>query len=359
MTRKNTHIFDKVFKKILTLSSKSVINMINGLFNTTYTEDSTITYNWTEFVDTELRHTLADTILTINGRHSYHIEAQMEKDEDIVFRVFDYGYHHAGNARASSEDYYVLHFPEPKIIYLYATKDIPNTYTLRLDFGSQGYFDYQVPVFKYLETSIEELNKRKLIILIPFQLLKLRKLLQKDRNPDNLLALQKLIEDDILGSIETNLLLGNISMNDAYRLQQLTKQLYNYIYAHYAEMEELNDMTDESLILDIDIIEKKYEKLLAEKEALLAEKLSALAEMDSTLAEKDSALAKMDSTLAEKDSALAKMDSALAEKDSALAEKDSALAKMDSALAEKDSALKEQNLEIARLKAELEKLLQR
>ena len=331
MTKQNIHIFDKVFKKILTLSSKAVINMINGLFNTNYTEDSTITYNWTEFVDTELRHTLADTILTINGRHSYHMEAQMERDEDIVFRVFDYGYHHAGNRRSSNEEYYVLHFPEPKIIYLYATKDIPNTYTLRLDFGSQGFFDYQVPVFKYLETSIEELNQRKLIILIPFQLLKLRKLLQKDRSYDNLLALQKLIEDDILGSIETNLLLKNISINDAYRLQQLTKQLYNYIYAHYAEMEELNDMTDESLILDIDIIEQKYEKLLAEREA---------------------ALAKMDSALAEKDSALAEKDSALAEKYSALAEK-------DSALAEKDSALAEKTLEIARLKAELEKLQQR
>ena len=324
MTKQNMHIFDKVFKKILTLSSKSVINMINGLFNTNYTENSTITYNWTEFVDTEMRQTLADTILTINGRHSYHIEAQMERDEDIVFRVFDYGYHHAGNRRNSSEEYYVLRFPEPKIIYLYATKDIPNTYTLRLDFGSQGYFDYQVPVFKYLETSIEELNQRKLIILIPFQLLKLRKLLQKSRSSDNLLALQKLIEDDILGSIETNLLLGNISINDAYKLQRLTKQLYDYIYAHYAEMEELNEMTDESLILDIDIIEKKYEKLLAEKEALLAEKLSALAE-----------------------------------KDSALAEKDSALAEKDSALAEKDSALTEKDLEIARLKAELEKLQQR
>lgn len=304
-------------KKILTLSSKSVINMINGLFQTTYTEDSTISYNWTEFVDTELRRTLADTILTINGTHSYHIEAQMERDEDIIFRVFDYGYHHAETTRSYQDNCYVLRFPEPKIIYLYTTKDIPDTYTLRLDFGSQGYFDYQTPVFKYLESSVEELNQKKLIILIPFQLLKLRKLLQKDRSPSNLRALQNLIENDILGSIETNLLSGNISINDAYRLRQLTKLLYDYIYAHYAEMEELNDMTDESLLLDIDVIEAKYEKMLAE--------------MDSTLA---------------------KMDSVLAEKESALAEKDSALAEKDSALAKKEQ-------EIALLKAELAKLTQR
>ncbi len=284
MAEQISHIFDKVFKKILTLSTKAVINLINGLFETYYPEDSTITYNWTEFMDTELRRTLADTIITINGRHSYHIEAQMEKDEDIVFRVFEYGYHHADHMRASDTDYYVLHFPEPKIIYLYATKDIPNTYILRLDFGTQGYFDYEVPVFKYLETSLEELNQKKLIILIPFQLLKLRKLLQKNRSSENLQALRNLIQYDILGSIATNYELGNISMNDAYKLQQLTRQLYNYIYAHYAEMEDLNDMTDESLLLDIDIIEKQYEKTI---EKILAEKESELAEKNSILAEKD------------------------------------------------------------------------
>ncbi|MBQ6875352.1 MAG: hypothetical protein IJN46_03835 [Lachnospiraceae bacterium] len=311
MTTKNTHIFDKVFKKILTLSTKAVINLINGLFETDYPEDSTITYNWTEFMDTELRRTLADTIITINNRYSYHIEAQLEKDEDIVFRVFEYGFHHADHRRASTEEYHVLHFPEPKIIYLYSTKDIPNTYTLRLDFGGQGYFDYKVPVFKYLETSLEELNQKKLIVLIPFQLLKLRKLLQKNRSPENLQALQYLIEHDILDSIETNYQSGNISINDAYKLQRLTKQLYNYIYAHYAEMEELNDMTDESLLLDIDILEMKYEKKLAELDSALAEKNSILAKMDSALAEKDSALAEKDSALAEKDSEIQRLKAEL------------------------------------------------
>ena len=324
MTEQIVHIFDKVFKKILTLSSKAVINLINGLFGTNYSEDSTITYNWTEFVDTELRRTLADTIITINGKYSYHIEAQMENDEDIIFRVFDYGYRYANTNRTNTDAHYVLRFPEPKIIYLYSTKDIPDTYTLRLDFGSQGYFDYKVPVFKYLEKSLEELNHKKLIILIPFQLLKLRKLLQKNRSPENLRALQNLIEHDILGSIETNLSHGNISINDAYKLQRLTKHLYDYIYSHYDEMKELNDMTDESLLLDIDIIEMKYEKALAAKDSALAEK-----------------------------------DSALAEKDSALAEKDSALAEKDSALAEKDSALAEKDLEIERLKAEIAKLKHR
>lgn len=129
----------------------------------------------------------------------------------------------------------------------------------------------------------KELNEKKLVILIPFQLLKLRKLLEKDRCPKNLEALQSLIQNDIIGSIETNLKLGNISMDDARRLRRLTKKLYDYIYAHYEEMEVLNEMTDESLLLDIDIIEKEHEKALAAKDKVIQEKDDALQEKDNAL----------------------------------------------------------------------------
>ena len=40
-------IFDKAFKRILTLSDKAVINLINGLLGTNYPTNSKITYNWT------------------------------------------------------------------------------------------------------------------------------------------------------------------------------------------------------------------------------------------------------------------------------------------------------------------------
>lgn len=74
-------IYDKVFKKILTLSSTSIVNLINGLFDTHYPPDSAITYNWTEFEDDTLRRILADTIITINETDSYHLEAQMTEQE--------------------------------------------------------------------------------------------------------------------------------------------------------------------------------------------------------------------------------------------------------------------------------------
>jgi len=49
---------------------------------------------------------------------------------------------------------------------------------------------------------MEELEKRKLIVLLPFQLLRLRKAIEKARTPENITALKKLICHDIINSIK-------------------------------------------------------------------------------------------------------------------------------------------------------------
>ena len=169
------HIFDKIFKKVITLSCKAVVNLINGLFDTDYPLDSEVTYNWTEFHDEELRKTLADTIITIDGKYSYHLEAQISKDNEIIFRMFEYGFRHANLNREREDDNYILRFPKPVIIYLYYTGKVPDEYTLTLEFDEgAAKFDYTVPVIKLPELTVEELNEKKMVILIPFHLLKLR-----------------------------------------------------------------------------------------------------------------------------------------------------------------------------------------
>ena len=51
-----------------------------------------------------------------------------------------------------------------------------------------------------------------MIILIPFELLKLRRVIEKSRTPENLNALQHLINHDILEAIQLNLDAGNITV---------------------------------------------------------------------------------------------------------------------------------------------------
>lgn len=334
------HIYDKIFKKVLTLSSRAVVNLVNGLFDTKYAPDSTIDYNWTEFVDDKLKRILADTILTINGTDSYHLEAQMTRDDTILVRVFEYGAAHALRNGIQGEDCCEINFPEPKVIYLCPQENLPQEYMLKIHFGAQGSFEYRVGVVSLNHISTEELNHRKMVILIPFKLLKLRKELQKSRDKNNLTALKKLIQNDIIGSIEENLDLGNITLDDARKLKRYTHFLYQQIYSHYEEMEELNEVTDESLMLDIDYIEKEYEEKLAVIEAKKAEAERKVAEAERKVAE-----AEVQKAVAEEKVAEAEAQKAVAEEKVAEAEEK---------VAEAEEKFAEAQEEIARLKTLLE-----
>ena len=267
-------IYDKAFKRILTLSEKTVINLINGLFDTNYPTDSKITYNWTEHEDKDLKRTLADSILTINGRESYHIEAQMTEDEEIVFRFIEYGFGHAYKNRTFIDGGERMVFPRPCILYLDEGKKdkVPDEYTLTLLFEDQGEFSYRVPLVKLQNMSIEELNEKKLIALLPFQLLKLRKKIENLRTEENLQELHNFVMDDIINSIYKNEAVGNISYSDALDLIELTTKLYMKIYSKYKELEDLTmRMCDQSLELISDKYEKTVEELEEENKGLKEE----------------------------------------------------------------------------------------
>lgn len=76
---------------------------------------------------------------------------------------------------------------------------------------------------------------------------------------ENLNALKKLIQNDIMGSINENFRVGNITLEDAAKLKHYTQKLYDHLYSHYDEMEDFEDMTDESFMTEIDIICKERE----------------------------------------------------------------------------------------------------
>ena len=277
-------IYDKAFKRILTLSDKAVINLINGLFGTYYPTNSKITYNWTEHEDKELKRTLSDSILTINDRDIYHIEAQMTEDEEIVFRVFEYGFGHAYKNRTFGDGSETMIFPRPCIIYLDEGKKdkIPDEYTLVLKFEDQGEFSYKVPVFKLQNASIQELNDKKLIVLLPFLLLKLRKKMEKIRSKENMEELQNLVMNDIIGAVHKNEELGNLSRSDALDLLDLTTRLYMKIYSKYKEMEDFTmRMVDQSLELASD----KYEKTVEELQDEVKEMKESLKQKDQLILE--------------------------------------------------------------------------
>lgn len=305
-------IYDRCFKKILTLSSKSVINMINGLFNTNYPLDSSLTYNWTEFHDDNLRKTLADTIITINNSNYYHIEAQITIDENIVFRVFDYGYHFA---ERECNETNILYFPTPKIIYFCEASKLPDKEEIILDFGQQGRFIYKVDTYKFLEKSIDEIHQKKLVILIPFEILKLKNLLKKATHAEVVESLQKTVKNDIISTIEINYLNGNITRRDALMLNRLTLNLVRHITKNKGYDVEVDEIAmDQSIIFDFELTENELNKEIERHKEKVLHLEDELSSVQSALSLKENELSNMQSALSERDAEIARLKDLLAKK---------------------------------------------
>ena len=266
------NIFDKAFKRIITLSSPAVIRMINSLFDCNHPLDSTVSYNWTEFIKDDMKGMLADTIITINESDRYHIEVQMTNDKTIIFRMLDYGFQNAKRVweHLSNADYsnVILDFPKQLIIYLYHESPIPDELSVTIRFENNNEISYRIKTVDFLNESIEDINNKGMILLIPFALLKLRKAFEKARTRENIDALKTLFWDDIIGSINKNLQLGNITDVDAHILIGICVKLFDHIYSCYKESEEVLPVRDHSLVLDIDPYIDKMEAAIAKtKEA--------------------------------------------------------------------------------------------
>lgn len=293
-------IYDRMFKRLLTLSAKAIIRFINGIFGTDYPENSSLRYNWTEFENEKLKKILADTIVTINDRDAVHFEVQMT-EESIVLRVLEYGFAHALRTATEIPNpdtgvmSYDVHYPRQTVIYLDSTGNVPDEQIVRIHFGDEGVFEHHIPVIHFQEKTVKEIKEQSMVILLPFRLLRLRRSLQRKRSPEKIMKLLDLYNNDIIKTIEQAYLAGEITDRDRGALLAATRQLMEHLYKRYSEVwEVIKDMRDHSIQLDID----EYLDALEEKDEELARKNEELEQINEELERKDEIIQMLSEKLA-------------------------------------------------------------
>ncbi|QZE12601.1 hypothetical protein [Mycoplasma sp. Ms02] len=137
----------------------------------------------------------------------------------------------------------------------------------------------------------------------------------------------------------------------------LKSQNLELIYPIYADIaftkggafvnEQLNEVLERYAIAE----GEKDAKLVADKEAAVAERDEAVGKLDGAIAEKDAAVAERDAAVGKLDAAVAEKEEAVAQKDAAVAERDAAVGKLDDAVAQKEAAVNEKNEVQAKLDA--------
>ena len=271
--RETLQLFDLMFKYILKeASSGAIVHFINGLFDKDYPIDSSVTFAATESVviqqsqKQKMGKIQSDIILILND-DPFLIEAQIEDDETIALRAFQYGFAHARQTKSISEDesLITLIMPEARIIYWETSRKTPDKVILRLVFPDRSLHDYEIETFKMLDQSLETLEQRKMALLLPFTLLKFRKEVKKrsttkekrqqlaEQMKELLLALERIIERD-----RTQ---GLLSSADAGMILERIAQMHGELYKPYPEFEEANMQLEERL-------KSRWKEYLDEREKL-------------------------------------------------------------------------------------------
>ena len=186
---------DEVLKFLFSTSNKVLVKLLNGIFEENFNVDEVeLTVSNNEFVEDDLGILRGDMFFDILNKNSdkvsYHIEFQTKNDNTMVIRMFEYGFKKAKeqerNINKVKEDIRTIYFPKQKVIFFEENKNIKDELKLRIVFPDEKEITYFVSVMKYWEYSDEELIEKKMYPLIPLQLFKLRKILEKAHNKNDI-----------------------------------------------------------------------------------------------------------------------------------------------------------------------------
>jgi DNA-binding NarL/FixJ family response regulator len=290
-------LFDRLFKRLMSLSNRATISFINALFGTHYALNSIVEYPSTETQNAKGRKRTADMLIRIidkAGEHLYLLEAQIKNDANIAIRVFEYTFGLARWRYLEDEGVWEVYFPEARLIFLEGRRNTPESETIRIRFGDQGTFDYKIPALRFFKYSIAELEEQGLTLLLPFYVLKLRHKVERAQTGEKrrLLAEEMAgILQDLEAAIERGAKAGRMSVEDMRAVIEHTDVLMIKLYKDYKEFRGVTKMVKGALLTPSEQAAKRTERRLrkefkAERQKAEAERQKAEAERQKAEAER-------------------------------------------------------------------------
>ena len=172
---------DQIVKLLFSVSKKTLVNAVNGLFGENYDPNSVeinITKTATEYVKNNLDIIRADLFIeiTVVGiSKDYHLEFQLSADSRMIVRMFEYDIQHAlDKLRLDDEEEKVLELSKSMVIHFEPSGKIPNKYKMKVKFSNGTIGEYEIDVVKFAEYSSATLLDKHIYNLIPLELFLLR-----------------------------------------------------------------------------------------------------------------------------------------------------------------------------------------
>jgi hypothetical protein len=134
---------------------------------------------------------------------------------------------------------------------------------LSLEFSDGGNYDYKVKAFKFLDHSVDELEKSKLAILLPFYVLKLRKQAVSAKTSERRAELAKEMKpmlDELVTAADRAERTGLMSEADKRIVLEHMDRLYRELFAQYTEFKKVDVMLQDRILTYSEEAAKKAAK---------------------------------------------------------------------------------------------------
>ena len=175
---------DEILKMMFKLSDRQTIGMINSLFGKDIPLDAKVTYEGNDLYrfnqeDSSVETLRTDMILNINGMR-FHLEFQTISEKTMIIRMFEYGFELSIKEIWSNitnlKDGIKLTFPQQFVIFVEQDDAIPeNELKMKVVLWNGEETEFRVPIMRYWEETVDSLEAKHLVPLIPLQVFKLRK----------------------------------------------------------------------------------------------------------------------------------------------------------------------------------------
>ena len=238
------NIYDGAFRTILNDCRQMIIPVINEIFGEDYTGNEKIEFHPNEhFIDQQDaadQERITDTNFIIYGKKKkkYHLECESSlPDGRMTIRLFEYDAQIALDEGEVLNETLTVTFPNTAVLYLRTYKKTPEKmrYVIKTPGSS---VEYDVPVMKIQEYSLEDIFSKGLLLLIPFYIFSHEKNFKvynsneqklaelKAEYQDILKRLDKLEQEEIIGAFDKRTIIelsGDVVKEIAQKYENVQK----------------------------------------------------------------------------------------------------------------------------------------
>ena len=235
--------YDDVFRTLLNDCSSLIIPVINEVFGECYSGQEKIVFAPNEhFLNQQGGNEderITDTSFKIEGKETkkYHLECQSSTDNSMLIRFFEYDTQIALDEGEIKENVLTVTLPHSAVLFLRYHASTPNMLKIRM-VTPGGTVEYDIPVMKSQQYTLEEIFEKELLLLIPFYIFSHETRFEEyEKDKTKLKALQKEYEK-IKNKLEELLEKGIISEYTRCTIIDMSNKVLEHIAKKYHSVRE-------------------------------------------------------------------------------------------------------------------------